>query len=440
MKTSNRIVAGSFFFFIILSALSMAAYSGGSGTSLYPYKIATAADWETLMKTSGDWNAHFILWANINLYNVTITPVGNGSTPFTGVFDGNNKTISKATINTPSGNYVGLFGYIYNTGEIKELTVSGVNMQGNLYVGGLAGYNSGTLTSCYVTGTVSGVAYVGKLVGYNHSGSFTACHTAGAVSGNNYVGGLVGHNINGSLTVCYSTCTVSGLNLVSGGLVGNSYGTLTSCYATGTVNGNYSAGGLVGENGGTITSSYATGAVSGDDYVGGLVGKNSDTISNCYATGDVTGTEKIGGFAGLNDQAGISYCYSVGTPTGTSSVGGFCGLANIGGAYADTCNYWDTETSGFSASAMGTGKTTSEMQTLLTFVDCGWDFFAEIDPADWQMPPSSYPHLIWENLTYCGDGGHPYPTGDSNQDCRVDLADFAALADHWLECTALDCG
>ena len=33
----------------------------------------------------------------------------------------------------------------------------------------------------------------------------------------------------------------------------------------------------------------------------------------------------------------------------------------------------------------------------------------------------------------CGDPDYPYPAGDLNHDCRVDMPDFAILADHWLE-------
>jgi len=39
----------------------------------------------------------------------------------------------------------------------------------------------------------------------------------------------------------------------------------------------------------------------------------------------------------------------------------------------------------------------------------------------------------------CGDANHPYPAGDLNKDCRVDLADLALLLAHWLECTAPEC-
>ena len=40
---------------------------------------------------------------------------------------------------------------------------------------------------------------------------------------------------------------------------------------------------------------------------------------------------------------------------------------------------------------------------------------------------------------YCGDVDHPYPLMDFDEDCRVDLVDFAMFAAHWLECTAPEC-
>ena len=44
--------------------------------------------------------------------------------------------------------------------------------------------------------------------------------------------------------------------------------------------------------------------------------------------------------------------------------------------------------------------------------------------------------IIGYAVPQCGDPEHPYPLGDLNQDCRVDLLDLAILALHWLECTA----
>ena len=44
--------------------------------------------------------------------------------------------------------------------------------------------------------------------------------------------------------------------------------------------------------------------------------------------------------------------------------------------------------------------------------------------------------IIGYAVPQCGDPEHPYPLGDLNQNCRVDLLDLAILALHWLECTA----
>ena len=35
----------------------------------------------------------------------------------------------------------------------------------------------------------------------------------------------------------------------------------------------------------------------------------------------------------------------------------------------------------------------------------------------------------------CGDYKHPYPVGDINKDCKVNMKDFALLVGHWLDCT-----
>jgi len=39
------------------------------------------------------------------------------------------------------------------------------------------------------------------------------------------------------------------------------------------------------------------------------------------------------------------------------------------------------------------------------------------------------------DVSACGDYRHPFPAGDVNTDCRVDMGDVAIIAEHWLECT-----
>ncbi len=78
-------------------------------------------------------------------------------------FDGNNQTV-RVNINTEwAARQTGLFGYIYGSGTIKNLTVSG-SVTGNSYSGGVAGYSNNrayrfeniTVTDMTVNGKYSG--------------------------------------------------------------------------------------------------------------------------------------------------------------------------------------------------------------------------------------------------------------------------------------------
>jgi hypothetical protein len=42
------------------------------------------------------------------------------------------------------------------------------------------------------------------------------------------------------------------------------------------------------------------------------------------------------------------------------------------------------------------------------------------------------------DVAACGDPTHPYPVGDINNDCSVNLIDFALMSQNWLKCT-YDC-
>ncbi|MGD1043503.1 MAG: GLUG motif-containing protein [Sedimentisphaerales bacterium] len=277
---------------LILANVSFAGtYSGGNGSQSQPYQIRNPGDWQELMTTSNDWSRYFILTADVNLAGVTLTPVGNESTKFGGVFDGNHNIISNVVINQPSSNKVGLFGWVGNSGQIRNLGVENVNMTGSICVGGLVGYNDGDVNNCYSMGLVSGSSDVGGLVGYNDY-SMSNCYSTGAVTGGDdswYLGGLVGYN-DDSINDCYSTGSVSGGSGSDyvGGLVGYNDYSMSNCYSTGAVTGgdnSWYLGGLVGYNDYSMSNCYSTGSVSGgsgSDYVGGLVGYNDGTISNCY--------------------------------------------------------------------------------------------------------------------------------------------------------------
>ena len=262
------------------------------------------------------------------------TPIGNDSNTYSGTFDGQGHTVSGLYFNDTNTNFVSLFGYLGSGGEIKNVGVIDSYFNGRFAVGGVCGWNKGTITGCYNTGTVSGSGnYVGGVCGRNDNGTLTDCYNTGTVSGtSNFVGGVCGENY-GTITGCYNTGTVSGSGDIVGGVCGYNWSTITDCYNTGTVSGSASnVGGVCGRNyNGTITGCYNTGAVSGTDGVGGVCGSNSGTITDCYNTGKVGGTsDYVGGVCGFNDYGTMTGCDNTGTVSGDYYVGGVCGSNNNG--------------------------------------------------------------------------------------------------------------
>jgi hypothetical protein len=267
-KTSQRAVAVFLVFLSILSNSGLAKYSGGTGEPNDPYQIDSADDLLTLAADTNDYGKCFILTADIDMegqvFTTAIIAADISSddyfqgTAFTGTFDGNGHKITHFTIDGGSNWYLGLFGYVDSGGSVKNLGLENFAVSGSAdEVGGLVGWNDGSISDCYSTGTVSVSDYfgeVGGLVGAN-DGSISNCCSTGAVSGSWFVGGLVGASYGGIISNCYSTGTVSGYSDV-GGLVGFNYGSINNCYSTGAVSGSELVGGLVGENYGTISGCY----------------------------------------------------------------------------------------------------------------------------------------------------------------------------------------
>ncbi|MFW6037966.1 MAG: GLUG motif-containing protein, partial [Candidatus Saliniplasma sp.] len=204
-------------------------------------------------------------------------PIGDGVDPFTGIFDGNGKTISGLYINRSAEEYVGLFGYT-DGAEIKDIELTGVDVTGEQRVGGLVGYNNGLVSNTSASGEVEGVSgyYNGVLVGYNYyDGEVHFSHSSGTVTGANGLGGLCGLNL-GTISNSYSTADV-------------------------VATGNY-IGGFVGEHRGGITNAYSIGQVSGGSYVGGFVGWNSGTVENSFWDNETSGQTTSEGGTGKTTE------------------------------------------------------------------------------------------------------------------------------------------
>jgi hypothetical protein len=256
------------------------AYSGGSGTEADPCQVGTVSDWNDLMNTTADWNKYFILIADINLQGVALTPVGNPTTNFTGVFDGDGYIIYNAIINGSTN--VGLFGRVDAGGQIHGLGVEDVNITGSSYIGGLVGRHYGIITECYVTGKVTGSSsYVGGMVGGNY-GSIIDCYSMDTVGGGGYVGGLVGSNSSAASDVntCYSTGVVTGGGSYVGGLVGYNYGDVNDSFWDVNTSGRTTSAGGIGKT--TAQVQDINTFLNADwDFVGETANGTNDTWRMC---------------------------------------------------------------------------------------------------------------------------------------------------------------
>jgi hypothetical protein len=198
------------------------------------------------------------------------------------------------------------------------------------------------------------------------------------------------------------------------------------------------------------------------DYIGlfGYVTSPSQ-ICNLGVVGvNVAGRSYVGGLIGCKVGASLTNCYTTGSVSGNSSVGGLVGSDFLGTL---TACFWDINTSGTSDGVGDvepdpdgvTGKTTSEMMTLSTFILADWDFTdTDGDPADWQMPANSYPRLAWQIAGdiagFYGVSAVDYaviaaawqatpsapnwnPAADLNSDGVENFLDMLILSTNWLE-------
>jgi hypothetical protein len=220
---------------------SLATWSTTSNVTLSALYFIEVSSAEELSDIRDDLSASYALTQDISLTGEW-TPIGNASTPFSGVFDGNGFTISNLTV-TATQSYVGLFGY--STGVIRGLKLANVTIDvsgpidGPIYAGAVVGSSTGTLTSIEtLSGSVEARAraantgYVGGIVGVNFNGgsTFTGIINRVSVLGiANALGGVVGYSSN-HLSIYNSTNygNIQGTSYV-GGIVGQSYSlTLTN--------------------------------------------------------------------------------------------------------------------------------------------------------------------------------------------------------------------
>ena len=286
-------------------------FSGGAGVDGDPYLIANARDFKNLQKytvegyTPGSktaasfLSAYYKQTANIDFKNASLTPIGigAGASAFSGTYDGNGKQLQNVNINVDT-QFAAPFGYV-NNGTIKNLTVSGIITKtgetDNSLSGGIAGILRGTaqVTGCTNQATITSTAtYTGGIAGrlYDSTASISDSHNSGTVSGVACVGGIVGNQEGGKVYACENSGNVTASQAEAGGIAGRFQGgTIKACYSA---------------NGALISGASCVGGIAG--YQSNK-GRGASLIINCASKSKIksTGDGNNGAAGGL-----VGYMYS----------------------------------------------------------------------------------------------------------------------------------
>lgn len=343
-------------------------FLGGTGTEAEPYLLRTAEDIKALQQavnTDGLDTAgvYFKQIDNITMTGDGWTGIGAAVTPFKGIYDGGNHTITG--LNGTSGLFDTLGGdaaMCNVTIEDAQITVTTVPM----FSGALANQYLGTdatvglqVENCHITGVeisssplAAGTAgLIGMLTGGKASVKDCTVVECTITSAKGDTGGLLGSlqtdeaYIEGCV-VTNGTIDNAAMN-GTGGLVGqvklsaDGTGEVSNCAVTGSkVNADQKGGGLIGAiNASTAKKVLISGCFTDVEVEltntmgGGLIGyANFGTLENCVAVGAVNGTYNIGGAVGsVSKTFSMEHVVAAGKVTGSDdfsvAAGGLVGAA-----------------------------------------------------------------------------------------------------------------
>lgn len=322
----------------------------------------------------------YYLANDVNMAGESWTPI----TGFTGVFDGNNFTISNLDLSASGSDNQALFGTVGDGAEFYDVTFTDCNVTGRYNVGILIGdvnanghitANNIQFTDCNAYGTDSVAIFAGSMsadVSFDiNDVNIADCNLT---STNDNCGPLIGYAnvVHGDIRNCAAyTSTITARFTDGGGLIGSimmdSSATadvnIVDCNATGTLS--TESGDYVGGFAGRFQGRYATYKIHchtcstsvtvdvNDTYhigagTGGFVGR-TDWLCHfvsCSATGGITvdnvydsAAQAIGGFTGLSGFGDtFTDCYATGDITFDAT--GCTLLTNIGGFIGK--NDWDS--------------------------------------------------------------------------------------------------
>ena len=346
----------------LLACAFTLAMSAADSTAAYT-EIGTPEALISLMtRANGEsWAGNYRLTADITLPAGTAqNPIGNSTDKFTGIFDGNGKTVSgvnlvdEATASATDA-FIGFFGYVQG-GEIRNLTLKGTVSTTGRRAGGFIGAINGSakVENCTNYCSVSAFANAGGIVGFVYPSAgvtISGCKNHGAITGtfadSTGTGGIIGSTgvptastVGLTVSGCANYGDVTGERIV-GGIVGYFSG-VDANSATALANAKYKLYNCLNE--GTVTATSKT-----QSDVGGILGiaYRVGGIHSCHNKGEVviknTCTKAYaGGICGRTQTVGkIAYSYNATKPTYSGSNSNYVqGIVGFPAAKNCVSNYF----------------------------------------------------------------------------------------------------
>ena len=333
-------------------------------------------------------NYYFTLTANISNFNMVIgniddrdenffesseseKPIAdmdilNNSTPFSGNFDGNNKTISVNINDTNNIDFVGLFGYTKDA-TITNLTVTG-SVNGRISVGGIIGLayggnyrnltneatisfngiNAGGIMGTYYiesqnyrNGSINNVVNKAEVKYVPKTGDPSTTDVIyGPTWAENEIlfayqgtraGGIVGQSFHANIIEAYNSGDIEA-RLGVGGIIGTMISQNDDTREDSALNTGFNAGNVTATAGLATTYEYngrTESIYQVNAYVGGIVGRmfGASTLNNAMNIGSVKASW-VGTYE-VNDNT-PTFTYDDQKPTiGGRGVGGIVGVTSI---------------------------------------------------------------------------------------------------------------
>lgn len=325
MQSYFLIKTKSIFLYIVIIGISIASFIACADTD--ENKIIKIKTWEDFALINTNPSGHFKLMKNLShnrekgSVNNTFTPLLLTQSPlneiysgegFTGIFDGNGKSIEGIYISS-SASFIGLFASVGDGAVIQNLTLKNITIQGRHFLGALAGeikqgamIKNVVVMDATIMSTSDDGKNIGGITGENRGELFV--NFSGSVSGNENVGGVAGYNYGGIHTKSHAI-VVQGMHNV-GGLIGYNKGAV--------IGGLDIQRDIQNESSEEQTRSQ----VEGISNIGGAVGYNEGSV-NTFIYADIKGASNVGGIAGISKKsvAGVFQ----GSVEGKNTTGGMIG-------------------------------------------------------------------------------------------------------------------